>query len=286
MEWWLWLGIASYLSYAISTSLDKHFMNKKYEPLSTNAFKMLFDGMILLVAGMLFFSVEFSGAVLWWALLLGLIYAAAGIFYFKALQQEDVHVLMPYSQSSQIILIFAGAIIFLRESVSFANIAGVAAMVLGVSAILSPRLFQFPHFKKGLLLMSFNTILTVAYSLLVKKILEVLPASPITVAIGMYFSTTLFMVIYLLLAGDRKNGWFGLEAKSASIFISALFGAGGTLLLYLALAAGKAVQIYPLAGLHVVFVFFFAVLLLKEKFSWTRLMGTLMVFAGIFLLAQ
>ncbi len=286
MEWWLWLGVASYLSYAISTSLDKYFMNKKNDPLSTNTFKMFFDGMILLVVGLLFFSVEFSGAVLWWSMLLGLIYAASGMFYFKALQLENVHVLMPYSKSSQIILIFAGAVIFLRESVSFANLAGMTAIVLGVYVLLSPRLFQFPLFGKGLLLMSFNTILTVAYSLLVKKALEVLPASPITLAIGMYFSTTLFMFIYMLLAGDRKNGRLGLEAKSISIFISAVFGAGGTLLLYLALATGKAAQIYPLAGVHIVFVFFLAVLLLKEKFSWTRLTGTLMVFAGIFLLVQ
>jgi len=258
-------------------------MNQKYEPLSTNTFKMFFDGVLLLIVGGLFFNLEFSRALWWWIIPLGFLYATAGIFYFKALQQEKVHLLIPYSQASQVLFLFAGAFVFLGEAVSFLNIVGAGLIILGIYLALSPGQLQFPLLKKGIIFMSINTLLTVLYLLLLKKAVVVLPAHPITLAIGMYFSTTLFLIAYMLLVGYRENHNFNFQARSGKILISAIFGALGTLLLYAALETGKATQIYPLAGLQAVFVFFLAYLLLGEKVSWFKLSGTLLVFGGVFL---
>jgi len=279
METWLVLGIFSYLFYAISTSIDKNMMNKKYEILSTSTFKMLLDGAFLLVIGFLFFHLNFNYKTVYWTAVLGALYAAAGIFYYKILTRRDVGESLPYLNSLQILFIFIFSLMFFGEQARPANYFGVVLILIGVYAILTKK-FRLPKFDVAFVFVIANVLINVVYYLLVKKVL--FDVKPIDLSVSMYFFCTLSLVLYQMIFRKHKNLITTPKSNIFRIFAAAFAGAMGTLVLFYALSMGEASKIYPMAGLQVVFVFIFASLFLKEKFSLQRLLGTLIVFAGIF----
>ena len=279
MELWLVLGILSYLFYSFATSICKYLMNKKHDPFSANFFLLFFDCIILLIVGLLFFKLDFSFDLFLWSLLLGTLYALGGIPWFVSLKLKDVSIITPYSQSAVVLLTFIGAIFLLNENVNFYNILGVVLILVGIYTVLSQK-FKLPKLDRTVFLVLISVIFVAIYSLLVKKVLS--NVKPINLAIMVYFSATLFMLVYLLFSPkQRKSFDFGCNR----MFFASLFGSIATLLLFYALTTGLAAKIYPIAGLQSVFVFFIALIFLREKFYWHRLIGTIVVFFGIFLLS-
>lgn len=284
MELWLLLAILSYLSFAISTSIDKYFMNNGHNPLHTNTFKMFFDASILLIVGLIFFDLQFTRELALWALLLGAIYAISGVLYFKSLQLKDVEIFVPYAKSSQLLLVFIGSILIFQESASKFSYFGVFMILVGIYMVLSDNGFAIPKLDKGIFLILGVIALSTIYSLLVKGIL--FNNEPINLAILMYFFCTIFLMIYSIACRAKKHSKrIVFEIRNSKIFVSSFFGAMGTLLLYSALARGDASQVYPVLGLEAVFVFIIASLFLKEKFYWHRLIGTLIVVSGIYFIS-
>ncbi len=280
MEKWLLLGILSYLSYAISTSIDKHLMNKEYDPANTNTLKMFFDGLILLIIGFLFFNLNFTFELFSWSLILGGLYAISGILYFTSLKLEDVGIIIPYLQSSGILLIFISSTIIFNEIVNIFNYIGIALILIGVYAVLSENGFKIPKLNKAVFLVLTIVILHTIYALLTKNLL--FKIEPINLAIMMYFSSAMFLAGYLALFKRQKKLH---NINGSKIIVAAFFGAMGTFLLYSALAVGNASKVYPIAGIESVFVFILASIALKEKFYWHRVAGTIIVFLGIFLIS-
>jgi drug/metabolite transporter (DMT)-like permease len=278
MNTWLVLGLLSYLSYAISTSIDKYFMNNGHHPASTNTFKMYFDGAILLLIGFLFLDLNFSLKLLGWALVLGGLYAISGIIYFEVLKKKDVEIYVPYSQSTKILLTFMGSVFVLNESVNGFNYLGFVLILIGIYAVLSENGFSLPKIDKIILLVLVSVVLGAIYSLLVKKLL--FDIKPIDLAITMYFSSAIFMSGYMWYSKERS-----LKLSDSKIVISAFFGAMGTFLLFSALEVGDAAKVFPMAGLQSVFVFIIALMFLKEKFYWHRLIGTIIVVIGIYFIS-
>lgn len=286
MKLWLLLGILSYLSYAISTSIDKHIMNKGYDVIKTNTFKAFFDGLILLIIGFVFFELKFTSNLILGSLILGVIFAFSGILYFTALRLRDVAVVMPYAQSSTILLVFISSLIIFNESANIFNFIGAILILFGAYAVLSESTLRFPKLDKVFCLISLMVILDLMYSLLAKKLL--FDINPINLAIMMYFSATIILVIFQFIYHSSKRQ----HQKSLivcgnlyKIIIAAFFGAMGTFLLYSALSVGDASKVYPIAGLQSVFVFIIAPIFLKERFYWHRLIGTITVFFGIFFIS-
>ncbi|MCK4550948.1 MAG: DMT family transporter [Candidatus Aenigmarchaeota archaeon] len=282
MELWLLLGILSYLSFAISTTIDKDMMNRQYGALRTNTIKMFLDGVILLAIGFLFFELKFTFNVLLGALLLGGTYALAGVLYFKSLKLKDVATIAPFMISSIILFVFLGSVFLLNETVNALNYAGVFLIVGGIYLILSEKSFSIPRPDKGLILAVFMVILVVFGSLLTKILL--FNAEPITLGVLMYFSSALFLLAYNIIfrkASLKTPGYFKQGFKR--IFAASFFGALATALLFLALSIEDASKVYPLGGIQSVFIFAIAVLFLKEKFYGHKLLGILIVFAGVFL---
>ena len=277
-------GILSYFSYAISTSIDKYMMNKKYNVIKTSTFKMFFDGIILLIIGLIFFNLNFTYNLFLWSLVLGVIYALAGIIYYNSLKLKDVEEVVPSIQSLTILLIFIGSIIIFKELVNFFNYIGVILILVGVYLVLSKNQLKIPKLDKAIILIVLIIILTTIYSLLVKKLL--FHIEPINLAIMMYFSTTIILVFYqLFFKRESLSSLFQFKPNISKIMIAAFFGAIGTFLIYYALSIGNASKVYPLAGLQSVFIFIIASVFLKEKFYWHRLIGTVVVFFGIFLIS-
>lgn len=280
MKLWLVLGILSYLFYAISTSIDKHFMNKKYDIFSTNTFKMFFNAIILLIIGLIFFKLNFTSKLFFWSLILGGIYALSGIIYFASLKLKDVEIVVPYYQSYLLFFTFIFSVILLNESVNIYNYIGIILLLIGVYTILSENGFKIPKLDKAIFLILIMVVLNLVYNILAKKILY--DIKPIDLAIMMYFSCTIFLVAYILLSKKQRSLF---DVKSSRIIFASIFGAMGTLLLYFALSVGNASKVYPIAGLQPFFVFIIAYIFLKTRFYWHRLIGTVIVFFGIFLIS-
>lgn len=280
MEPWLILGILSYTSYAISNSIDKYLMNHRFNPLSTNTVKMFFDGIILLIIGSLFFNFNFSKDLILPAFVLGMFYAASGVLYFKVLKHKNVNEVVPFWQSLTLVLTFVGAVLFFSETPNIYNYEGIALVVAGVYVILSKKRLMLPSMNKAFSLILMIALLDTSYSLLVKQFLGSL--EPIMIAISMYFTTAIILFVYSLVRKEQHN-MFILE--NIKIIPASVFGAVGTLFLFLALSASDASKVYPMAGLQSVFVFMFASLFLKEKFHIAKLVGTITVFAGIYLVS-
>jgi len=277
MQSWLLLGILSNASYAISTSIDKYFMKYRYNPVTTNLFKMFFDGLILLVVGFLFFNLNLNLQLFLLSMILGIITAFSGIIYFTSLKVKEVEIVVPYFQSTELMLIFIGSLILFNEKINLYNGIGIALILLGIYTVLSKDGFQVPKLDRTILLISVIVVLHTIYSLLVKKLL--FDVEPINLAIMMYFSTTIILASYILVSKKQRRLF---DIKCSKIIVGSFFGALGTLLLYSALFVGNASKVYSLHGLQSVFLFIIASFLLTEKLYWHRLIGTLFIFLGIF----
>jgi len=164
--------------------------------------------------------------------------------------------------------------------VNMFNYTGIALILIGVYVVLSKDGFKLPKLDKVIFLISVMVILDVVYLLSVKKLL--FEIEPINLAIMLYFSSTIILACYLLSSKKQKKLF---DIKSSKIIVAAFFGAIGTFLLYFALSIGNASKVYPTVGLQSVFIFIIASVFLKEKFYWHRLIGTLVVFVGIFLIS-
>jgi len=75
------------------------------------------------------------------------------------------------------------------------------------------------------------------------------------------------------------------KEETTIIFIAAIFGALGTILLFTAIMIGDVSKVYTLSGAQSAFIFIISVLLLNEKYSSKRAIGVLIVFAGIALVS-
>jgi len=282
---WLALGLLAFTSYSIATSIDKYVMGERYYPLVVNTVKMLLDGLYLVLIGSLFFTVTLPHlSQVWPVLVLGILYGASGVYYFKALKEGDVTEVMPYMLGSRILLVFVGSLLIFQESATWLNILGVVVILSGVWLILSPE--GLPRWDHAVLLVTVSLVFNVIYSLLAKVL--VADIQPIVVAVMMYGTSALVLTGYLLLrqplwkAAERTLGLSGL----GHITISAFFGSIGTLLLLSALKVGAASKVYPLTALETVFLFLIGVLVMKEKWAWHRALGVLAVALGIFLVAS
>jgi uncharacterized membrane protein len=281
MELWLVFGVLAYLSYAVSTSIDKYLMNRRFEVVRTDTFKMFFDGVVLLVIGLVFFGLDLTFGLVLWSLLLGFLYALTGIIYYTALKLRDVEEVVPFIQSSRILLIFVGGVVLLDEFVNAFNYVGVVLVLSGIYLVLSEDGLRFPRVGGSLALMVLFSIINAVYSLLVKRLLS--DVEPINLAVLVYFSTTFILGVYQLLFRRRSLFSFSyFKVGLPKILVASFFGAMGTFLLYSALKLGNASKVYPVAGLESVFIFIIASVFLKERFYWHRLFGILVVCVGIF----
>jgi len=284
MELWLLFGIMCYFFYAISTCIDKYMMNLNYGVISTNIFKMFFDGMIVLIIGLIFFNLNFAGNFSFLILLPGAIQAFSMLIYYTALKLKDVGEIMPFYQSSGILFIFLSSVIVFNEFVSISNYAGIMLILVGVYLVLSKDGLKIPKMDRGSLLILILLPTDVISALIVKKLL--FNVEPINLAIMMYFSATLFLVCFQILYRKHISDIFtGFKSKIPKIVSASFFGSIGTLFLYSALSCGYASKVYPLQGLNSIFIFIIALVFLKEKFYWHRLIGIFVAFFGVYLVS-
>jgi uncharacterized membrane protein len=262
-------------------------MNKKYDVFNTNMLKTFFDAIILLIVGLAFFRLAFTPNTIILAFILGVVYAAAGILYFASLRIGDVSKVMPYLQSVQLLFIFLGSLLLFSEPSNILNYLGIIIILIGIYAVLSKKGFKAPKIDKLFFYVLAIVALHIVYWLLTKQAL--FNSQPISLAVAMYFSGSLVLGVYQLLLRKKMQAKAIKPAVAKStiptILVAAIFGSAGTLLLFTALSIGFASKVYPLAGLQSVFIAVIAKIFLREKWYWSRIIGTLLVCVGIFLIS-
>lgn len=280
MESWIFIGITAYLCYAISTILDKYLMTTKRDPVVTSNFKMFLNGVILLIIGLIFFDIEFTPKLIFWSLVLGILYGTTNALQFVCIKYGKIREVIPFFQSFSILLIFILSISLLGEKVTAFNIIGIVLILIGIFMILTNEKFTIPKMNKLFLMMLSMSILTALYFIFAK--MTVSTEKPISISIIMYLSSALILLIFNLYNKKHKQLFVVSNFK---IIPTAIFGALGTLLLYIALITGDLSKINPLSGTVSIVVFIVGILFFKEKFYWHKLSGTIMAVIGIYFIS-
>lgn len=280
MESWLLLGVLAYLSYAVSSSIDKYVMDQDADALSTNTLKCLLDGIILLGLGIVS-GTTFQTDILLYSSVLGGLMAFSGVVYFKLLHEMDVDNAVPVRQSSSTLLIFAFSVLLLSETVTPANTLGGIIASLAIFLVMTDSPGNIPEIDLGFKLLGLSTALGVTYSLLVKVFVS--DVSVIALSSTMYFFAAGFQGIYHLKYRSFSELQGALTRNFRKISLGAVFGASGTFLLYSALKVGDASQVYPLTGIQSVFILIIATTFLDEKATKWNIVGIVMAFIGIYL---
>jgi drug/metabolite transporter (DMT)-like permease len=259
-------------------------MNKSYNVVSTNTLKAFFNGIMLLITGIIFFQLNFTRNLLLWSLILGIIHAFGTIIYFTALTRKNVGEIIPFYQSAGILFIFISSVLVFNEIVTSFNFAGIVLILVGVYLVLSEKFLKIPPVGKASLLILLLIPLDITHALLVKNLL--FNIKPINLSIATYFSATLLLASYQLVSNKHSFEKLSIiKPRLPKILCASFFGAFGTLFLYTALFFGNASKVYPMAGLTSIFIFIIASIFLREKFYWHRLLGIVVAFLGIYLIS-
>lgn len=241
MELWLLFGTMSCFSYAVSTCIDKYMMNLKYDVISTNVFKALFNGIIVLVIGFAFFNLNFLGSFSFLMLIPGAIWAFSTLVYYTAIKLKDVGEIMPFYQSLDILFIFIFSAIVFNEFVSTNNCFGIILVLIGVYLVLSRDGLKIPRIDRASLIILVLVPTDIINVLLVKKLL--FNIEPIYLAIVMYFSATLFLISFQIIY--RKHIFeitTNLKPRLPKIAGASFFGALGTFFLLFCFVLGICIK--------------------------------------------
>jgi len=284
MQLWLILALFSYFFTSISSTLDKHMMNRSYEIYSTSLIKNLLDGIILLLLGIFFLSFSVTKDLIVHYFILGGIAALGFILYFVVLKREDISVVYPTLLSMQILMVFISSIFLFNEYIGLVNILGFVLILIGTYLVLLKKEIKSIKLLKLSPVVWFLIVVNVIYVLYVK--FKLTTADPLTLATAIYFTTTLVLFAYLLIFRRKILVSVSKIIPNLKIIsLAAFFGSIGTFLLFYALSIGNASKVYTLVGVQCVFIFIASTLFLKEKPTWYKFVGSILVFGGIYLIS-
>ena len=216
----------------------------------------------------------------------------AEAFYFislgKAYELGDLSVVYPLARSSPL-FVFVLAVVFIGEDVSLWGVLGILLVVLGVYMIhmkdLSTREFMRPitslrgPASQFALVTAFCTSI---YSLVDKLGVAVVP--PLTYALWFEVFVLAFLTPLVL----WKRGWGAIAAEwrgnETKILVSGFLMRSGYVLVLVALSMAQVSYVLALRQLSVVIGVALGVGLLGEKYGGIRLLGSIVIFMGVFIL--
>jgi uncharacterized membrane protein len=284
MELWLVFTLTGYSIFAIAATLDKYMMNQRYHPVTTVLLRTFFNGLFLGTAGLLFLHLSITPAMLLLSLIPAALLVVSFVVYLWVLQRKNASEIQPFSQSLDALFIFLAAIALLHEVARPENYVGIVVIVVGIYLVLAKHITKIPHLDRHLVFIAALVPIDVAYALLVKLFLS--DVEPIPLATSIYLLSALLLALVSLFMRRRELFTSNALKQQLRIVIPAsLCAATGAGFTYTALSLANASKVYPMAGIDSVMVFLFATVFLKERFHKHRLIGTLIVFLGIYLIS-
>jgi len=110
-------------------------------------------------------------------------------------------------------------------------------------------------------------------------------AQPLTAATIRSIFITCFLLVIFFISSNPKEIVLLPPKTILYIILGGFFGGGiGLLLYFFALKNGDASRLVPLVATYPLFTSFFSLIILKEEFSLAKILGTILIIGGIFLI--
>jgi drug/metabolite transporter (DMT)-like permease len=215
------------------------------------------------------------------------------VFYLlvaDAYDRGDLSIVFPVTRTFGPIFILIFALILLSERISALGLLGILVAIFGSYVIHLPSLkpadlwLPFKAFKGRAFLFSVGGgACTAVYSLINKKNLE--SVDPLT----LYYLITIFMGLFLVitLLLRRKGNQIREELKDnfKNLLVMGIFGFISAALFLFALRMGKVSYLGAARNVSIVFGVILGSVFLREGSGRIRLLASLLILAGIFLLS-
>lgn len=284
---WFLLALSAAALTALTHIFDK-ILTTELHPWTIPAIKKIINGIILILVSHFLFQFYFPMKPYFWffLLILALPEAAATVFYFAGIKGEEISRIIPYQSSLLVVFPFVFALLFLSESVTSINVLGVLLISIGAYVILSDGEFKIPRTTKGLILITLAAFAWAVYGILAKMGTSFFP--PYILAIYVFFIGDAF-IWGVNLKYKKKEQIISVKktfnTKTFFILLIACLGASlSSLFTFFALGMAPASKVLPLVKTSPLFLVLMSGTILKERKIFIRLLGSLLLVIGIFIL--
>jgi len=258
---WQFLAVFATLLWSIINIVDKHIISEKIRQVRI-AIIFTFVGSLIILAILQFFAKIVLPAFPILALIVfsGILWIVAVIFYYKALQQDEVSRIIPIFLLDPIFTAILAAV-FLREVFSPTIYFGLL-LVVGGAILISIKKREGILFGKGFWFILASTIIISADGIILKFVLEQLDFVSVFFwgRVGAAIGAIPFFLLY------KKNFFdtIKLEKTASTILFSTdLLSAIAGIIITLAIALGPVTLITTITATQSLFVFAFALIISK-----------------------
>lgn len=179
--------------------------------------------------------------------------------------------------------------VFLRERLTAVGIIGIILTVLGAQlinqekfSIMLSEIFKYKH-KEAFIAAVLTAFFSALYSVIDKK--GALAIHPVLFFYLFFALSGLFFGVYLLfLKQKRKNYWLQTKEDAFKITLASLMEFSSYILILYALRISKVAVVVAIRQISVVFGAMLGILILKEQYGRVRVIASLIIFIGIYLL--
>ncbi|MGB2651663.1 MAG: GRP family sugar transporter [Candidatus Omnitrophota bacterium] len=211
------------------------------------------------------------------------------LFLCRTYELGDMSLTYPIVRSSPVFVLLMG-VLFLREIPSKLALVGIFVVVLGVQ-VMNLKNLSFSglksHFKnidgKVMAAAGMTAFFSACYAIVDKK--GVLHMDPV-LFFYIFFALSGFMFLgYLLSMKERRKRFFEILSRDKfKITLAAVLEFSSYVLILFAFRISKVAYIIALRQISVVFGVLYGIWFLKERYGKVRLVGSLVIFLGIFLI--
>lgn len=259
--------------------------------------KLVFNWYILLLGPILCFPIllyfvftEQIPAIAWLFITLSGFFI---MFYFyflgKSYYDGNLSLAYPIARSSTLFVPFL-AVIIIKEKIALTGIFGIILILIGIY-LLHLRSFKLSSFLRPLKYVKEKTtifaILTALFSAFyqVNDKMGVEFVSPFLYIGLAWLIASILYTPFILTKKNRKDIKIEWATNKKSILISAFFNIFSYALILFTFTIGKVSYIVALRQISIVFGVILGVTILKERYGRIRLIASIVIFAGLFLVA-
>ena len=212
------------------------------------------------------------------------------IFLGSAYDRDDLSVIFPVTRGFGPIFILIFALILLKEHLSFLGLLGILITVFGSYVIHLPSFrfsdlsVPFKAFKSKAFLYSMGAgACTAAYSLINKKNVEAVGA--LTLLYLIFVFMVLFLFLFLFATSKISEIKEETRENKRNLLLMGILTFFASLLVLFALKIGKVSYVGAVRNVSIVFGVLLGSFFLKEGYGKIRLIASLFIFGGIFLIS-